>query len=77
MQIGGLTTWNKIGGGFQHRYATSTSDALYAWGDNTYGSLGDGTTVSKSSPVQVGALTGWSVLGRGNFSNTSQIIFKS
>ena len=30
---------------------------LWAWGSNSQGQLGDGTTVNKSSPVQVGALT--------------------
>jgi alpha-tubulin suppressor-like RCC1 family protein len=32
----------------------------WAWGYNIAGGLGDGTAVSKSSPVQVGALTDWS-----------------
>ena len=32
---------------------------LFAWGHGGNGQLGDGTTVSKSSPVQVGALTDW------------------
>jgi hypothetical protein len=33
---------------------------LYAWGSNTAGQIGDGTTDGKSSPVQVGALINWS-----------------
>lgn len=33
--------------------------ALYAWGRNTNGQLGLNDTVSRSSPVQVGALTNW------------------
>jgi alpha-tubulin suppressor-like RCC1 family protein len=33
--------------------------ALYTWGYNSSGQIGDGTTVTKSSPVQVGALTNW------------------
>ena len=32
---------------------------LYAWGQNTYGQVGDGTTTTRNSPVQVGALTTW------------------
>jgi alpha-tubulin suppressor-like RCC1 family protein len=33
---------------------------LYAWGGNTNGTLGDGTVVNRSSPVQIGALVDWS-----------------
>ena len=32
---------------------------LWSWGYNSYGGLGDGTTTSKSSPIQIGALTSW------------------
>jgi alpha-tubulin suppressor-like RCC1 family protein len=32
---------------------------LWTWGDGQFGALGDGTTVDKSSPVQVGSLTDW------------------
>ncbi len=40
--------------------------SLYAWGYNYHGQLGDGTTVAKSSPVQVGTLTTWSTFAAGN-----------
>lgn len=33
--------------------------ALWAWGNNQYGQLGDGTVVSKSSPIRIGTLTDW------------------
>ena len=32
---------------------------LYAWGSGTTGRLGDGTVVSKSSPIQIGSLVTW------------------
>jgi len=43
---------------------------LWAWGRNDLGIMGDGTTIDKSSPVQIGSLTNWSMLGntyRSNF----------
>jgi alpha-tubulin suppressor-like RCC1 family protein len=33
--------------------------SLWSWGYNSGGQLADGTTTSRSSPVQVGALTNW------------------
>ena len=39
--------------------AVKTDGTLWAWGVNTYGQLGDSSTTSRSSPVQVGALTDW------------------
>ena len=35
---------------------------MWAWGKNTFGNVGDGTTIDKSSPVQIGALTTWSII---------------
>jgi alpha-tubulin suppressor-like RCC1 family protein len=33
--------------------------ALWAWGRNHFGQLGDGTTVAQSSPIQIGTATNW------------------
>ena len=61
VQVGTLTDWASINAlltGTVH--AVKTDGTLWGWGLNTSGELGDGTTVSKSSPVQIGALTDWS-----------------
>lgn len=42
-----------IGNG-THTLALKTDGTLWAWGQNAYGQLGDGTTTARSTPVQVG-----------------------
>ena len=60
IQIGALTNWKEIYHSKQgSSVSTKTDGTLWAWGNNTYGQLGDGTRNHRSSPVQVGALTNW------------------
>ena len=69
VQVGALTTWLQVAGGNYLNtgvvLAIKTDGALWAWGENSDGQLGDGTTVDKSSPVQVGALTTWAQCSPG------------
>ena len=61
VQVGALTTWSNVfGGAAGEGFATKTDGTLWAWGNNNQGQLGLGNTTSRSSPVQVGALTDWS-----------------
>jgi alpha-tubulin suppressor-like RCC1 family protein len=64
----GYRRWNKIAiaGGTTTFYmgAIDSTGALYMWGQNTTGQLGDGTVVTKSSPVQIGA-SSWSAVSIG------------
>jgi alpha-tubulin suppressor-like RCC1 family protein len=51
-----------VAAGATHSVATGGT-RLYAWGDNSYGQLGDGTTVSRLLPEQVTVPRGYAALG--------------
>jgi len=79
IQIGALTDWSKVKGNdgthSPFKIATKTDGTLWAWGDNRYGQLGDGTVVDRSSPVQIGALTTWT--GTFGLGLTAALIIKA
>ncbi len=49
----------KISGGSQHTAAIKADGTIWAWGQNTYGQLGDGTTTNRRAPVQIGTSNNW------------------
>jgi len=53
----------RIAGGKYHSVAINPDGSLWAWGANIWGQLGDGTTQSRLSPVQV--LTGVAAVDAG------------
>ncbi len=55
------TSWSLVTGGVHFALAVTNAGRLYAWGNNFYGTLGDTTTVGKSSAVLVSgpASTSW------------------
>ena len=61
VQVGALTTWSKLNASKGNSsLAIKTDGTICVWGLNNQGQLGLGDLVSRSSPVQVGALTTWS-----------------
>jgi len=67
VQIGALTTWSKTASGGAHSMAIKTNGTLWTWGENAMGKLGDNTSsINRSSPVQIGALTTWSQIAGGS-----------
>jgi hypothetical protein len=45
--------------GINHNLAVKKDGSLWAWGDNEYGQLGDGTTTNRLFPVRIGIATDW------------------
>lgn len=64
--IGGFTDWCAISAGGNHSLAIRFNGTAWAWGLNSSGQLGDGTTTNQSSPVSViGGFTDWCQMGSG------------
>ena len=54
--------------GYWSTAAIKTDGTLWTWGQNNYGQLGTNDLVHRSSPVQVGAATTWSLVSAGSYS---------
>jgi len=67
-QIGALTDWLWVTGGYSTFAAVKTDGKLWTWGSGTSGELGDGADSNRCSPVNVGSLTNWHRvnIGTGN-----------
>jgi alpha-tubulin suppressor-like RCC1 family protein len=66
VQIGPLSSWDKVSGGEEHVVSTKTDGSLWSWGrGNNYGQLGHNNLISQSSPVQVGVLNTWDYVDSG------------
>jgi len=64
--VGGFTDWCQISGGGQHALAVRQNGTAWGWGVGISGRLGDGTVVSKTSPVSVlGGFTTWAQVSAG------------
>ena len=58
--VGGFTDWRTTSTLSFGAVAVRANGSLWAWGLNSSGQLGDGTTVSRTSPVSViGGFTNW------------------
>lgn len=71
VQVGSLSNWRSVAssaygvGPKAHVVAVKTDGTLWSWGSNIVGQLGQSNITDRSSPVQVGTLTGWKLTSCG------------
>ena len=61
-----LTDVIDVAAGGLHSLALKSDGTVWAWGSNTYGQLGDGTTTDRSTAVQVSGLVGVTAVAAGD-----------
>jgi alpha-tubulin suppressor-like RCC1 family protein len=57
--------WKHIEFGMGHALGLKNDGTLWSWGNNDSGELGDGTTVDKLVPAQIGAGASWKAISAG------------
>jgi alpha-tubulin suppressor-like RCC1 family protein len=55
--------------GFEHNIIIKNNGALWAWGNNSNGQIGDGTFTDKNVPTQIGTETDWKMVVAGAFNS--------
>ena len=63
----GTDAWQSIASGIYHVVGIKADGTLWAWGRNNFNQLGDGTTTSRSAPVQIGTDNNWVSVGSGGY----------
>ena len=58
-QIGTDKDWASVSLSSAEAVAIKNDGSLWAWGHNKEGQLGDGTTLTRSSPVRIGSNSNW------------------
>src|SRR5690349_12371564 len=66
IQIGTASNWETVSAGANTSLAIKTDGTLWAWGDNFWGQVGDGTFGNqKTVPTKIGTATNWKSIAAG------------
>ena len=63
--MSGLTGVTRVSAGADHSMALTSAGAVWAWGHNNDGQLGDGTMTNRSKPVRVTGVANVVEIGNG------------
>jgi len=66
VQIQPGTRWRSVSAGALHTMGIRDDGTLWAWGANSHGQLGDGTTIHRNTPVQIQPGTTWRYVSAGS-----------
>jgi len=67
-QVAGLTGVVQIAAGIRHSLARKADGSLYAWGDNSSGNFGNGTTGGSNVPVRLPGIADAKFIAAGTYS---------
>ncbi|WP_309640460.1 T9SS type A sorting domain-containing protein [Flavobacterium sp.] len=59
--------WKAVSASRRYTLGLLNDGTMWAWGENTLGQLGDGTTTNSNIPIQVGSDTNWAIISAGYF----------
>jgi len=65
VQVGEASDWVSVTSGQNYLLALRADGTLWAWGQNAFGALGDGSGTDQYMPVQIGAATNWVSIAAG------------
>ena len=65
VQVTGLTGVTRVSAGADHSMALTAAGAVWTWGHNNDGQLGDGTATNRAKPVRVTGVSGVVEIGNG------------
>ncbi|MFY0483034.1 T9SS type B sorting domain-containing protein [Flavobacterium sp. PLA-1-15] len=57
--------WKALSSGDNHTVAIHQNGKLFGWGSNSQGTVGDGSMINRSVPVQISAATNWVSISAG------------
>jgi len=67
VRVGTANNWASVSAGYWHTVVLKTDGSLWAWGDNEFGQLGDGSDTERWTPVRVGTANNWKVVSAGHW----------